>query len=1195
MTQAGVTASVNATLEMIERCPAVVRFPINIQLPAGQPSNITQAAEAVRQEYRSSVKWKKLRCREVLPTDDASVFKIDLGQSVEFDWTWEGATAFRPVVIDDSRTYTGDPDEEDSAVWFGEVMEVDEAKGLLFVWVNDPDRPPTKGLFYVRPFEFLACLHALYNEPSHSGLRDSLPGRLHASRGDVHPAVVPPVSPCLPPLTGVWSHGWSVIWGPPGTGKTYTVGRQVAECLGDPTERLLVISTTNKSTDESAFAIGRAARERDAGSTDSGRILRVGKSAHIETYRANGLEGLLKGAETDLLEQVGVLLKKLHGTAEAEERAILNKQVRQLRQAMRDASFNAFASGEAGVVVATAFKAMTLLNDPQMRDVIAAGSAPFTTVVIDEAGLISRAAVAALSLFASKRVVLAGDSKQLAPISRISRILPTSQATWLASSGLSHLRSLRQTHEAVCLLREQHRMHPHVSAVVSQYQYDGLLEDGATVKGRAYPCPDVLAGQPRSLWYVLDDDGDDYPSIRAERGPGNRSWVRGKSRHVLKKLFSDQALREARGLYITPFVAQSQDIRAFLAEEGIESWAAATVHSQQGTEADIVIFDTVNAGSTAWPFEEWMRLVNVGLSRAREFVIFLASRAEMREPYLRSLLLDLSPQVLKWSGSRYAWVKVKAEVEFKIPDEIAGNGDLLGNQISTRKLLRPVMSAEQQRLCGYVMDGKPRLVRGVAGSGKTVVMAHWLVKTLRRMKQQPDLKVWAVFANLSLAGLLRDTLNDVWTGEGEPGPLPKEVELWHIGILWNQLGVRTPGDDSFDYNGAAKLHLERPGQRALPPMCHAMFIDEAQDMGPFALNLLTRLVVQTDDANTNTRSVNIFYDNAQNVYGRPTPKWSEIGLDMRGRSFVMQESFRSTKPITEFALNVLYRLQPSEMSGDHAELIDRGLIERIDRSGEEWWDVRFNQTHGPVPIVKLYPDIDAEFDALADQLVSWIVKDGVPPTDICVLFNGEAVKTRLESQVEARLRTVGARLEVQVRRAFTRDANTVVASTAQSFKGYEAEIVVIAGADRFVARDRGILANNLYVAMTRARSILAVFGLRGKSDDGSRIMSVLKECHALLTEVPAVQSESSMVDVAEELLRLIGVKHRTWLKSVLKKHAIEQDPIFAGDGEIIADPLFWFDHGGIRYACFKEGPKQSVAHRLEDAGIKVLLPGAAIE
>src|SRR4051812_24152517 len=128
----------------VERCRAIVGFPIQIQLPSGHDSDLSQAAEAVKQEYRSSVKWKKLRCREVLPTADGAVFRFDLGQSVEFDWTWEGATAFRPTLIDDFRTFKDDSDEEASAVWYGEVVEVDEAKGVIFVWVNDPDRPPTK-------------------------------------------------------------------------------------------------------------------------------------------------------------------------------------------------------------------------------------------------------------------------------------------------------------------------------------------------------------------------------------------------------------------------------------------------------------------------------------------------------------------------------------------------------------------------------------------------------------------------------------------------------------------------------------------------------------------------------------------------------------------------------------------------------------------------------------------------------------------------------------------------------------------------------------------------------------------------------------------------------------------------------------------------------------------------------------------
>ena len=208
-------------------------------------------------------------------------------------------------------------------------------------------------------------------------------------------------------------------------------------------------------------------------------ILRIGSSADYETYEAEGLEGLLRGTETIFWRQIGQLTKTLHRAETHEERAVVRQQIQAFRRQMKDASYNAFVSRDVQVVAATSFKAVTLLNDDSIRSSIEEGSARFTTIFIDEAGLISRAAAAALSLLASRRVVLVGDSKELAPISRISRILPTTQATWLASSGLSHLRSLEQAHDAVHLLREQHRMHPHVCSVVSAYQYENKLLSAA--------------------------------------------------------------------------------------------------------------------------------------------------------------------------------------------------------------------------------------------------------------------------------------------------------------------------------------------------------------------------------------------------------------------------------------------------------------------------------------------------------------------------------------------------------------------------------------------------------------------------------------------------------------------------------------------------------------------------------------------
>jgi hypothetical protein len=167
-------------------------------------------------------------------------------------------------------------------------------------------------------------------------------------------------------------------------------------------------------------------------------------------------------------------------------------------------------------------------------------------------------------------------------------------------------------------------------------------------------------------------------------------------------------------------------------------------------------------------------------------------------------------------------------------------------------------------------------------------------------------------------------------------------------------------------------------------------------------------------------------------------------------------------------------------------------------------------------------------------------------------------------------------------------------TTAQSFKGYDAEIAVIAGVDQFVAKDGGILANSLYVAMTRARSILAIYGKRSQSEDQNRILAVLEECRDVLVDQPKVEKQISNIDEFDEVVQKIGAQHRSWLEGIWKSHWIEQEPIFASDGEIVAEPLFWFKDGEQVWACFAQSPGQTVRNRLDDAGMRVVLPGTAV-
>ena len=277
------------------------------------------------------------------------------------------------------------------------------------------------------------------------------------------------------------------------------------------------------------------------------------------------------------------------------------------------------------------------------------------------------------------------------------------------------------------------------------------------------------------------------------------------------------------------------------------------------------------------------------------------------------------------------------------------------------------MSYEQQRLCELEMDGKPRLVRGVAGSGKTMVLGHWLRKTLDRVVDKPDAKIWAVFANNALRQLLCETIEAAWRDDKGDQPFPwHHVEILHISDLLNRL-LNEVGSSmkrfGFEYDSAAEAYLSAMSGKTIVPRCHALFADEGQDLGPNTLKVLTALVEHGDPADPKSRSINVFYDNAQNIYGRRgVPKWSEMGLDMRGRSTIMKESFRSTKPVTEFSFNVLHRLNADlAKDSDQKELIELGLVEQSQRAGIPWWEVRFTQADGPAPTFEKFASAQDEF------------------------------------------------------------------------------------------------------------------------------------------------------------------------------------------------------------------------------------------
>src|SRR5581483_2145324 len=158
-----------------------------------------------------------------------------------------------------------------------------------------------------------------------------------------------------------------------------------------------------------------------------------------------------------------------------------------------------------------------------------------------------------------------------------------------------------------------------------------------------------------------------------------------------------------------------------------------------------------------------------------------------------------------------------------------------------------------------------------------------------------------------------------------------------------------------------------------------------------------------------------------------------------------------------------------------------------------------------------HPTIDSEFAAIGDRIVSWIKTDGVRPKDIRILYIGKNISDKwLPEVVKPKLNAIGVNFLVQTGEAFVGDDRTVVATTPHSFKGYDAEIVVIAGADQFyINSEKLILASTLYVAMTRSRSILAIYGSTKAKDGAATILRVINECLDQMVERPDVETEIS--------------------------------------------------------------------------------------
>jgi uncharacterized protein len=274
-----------------------------------------------------------------------------------------------------------------------------------------------------------------------------------------------------------------------------------------------------------------------------------------------------------------------------------------------DSAREALASGRVRLVGGTAW----LWARQDMRESV-------DVLVIDEAGQFSLANAVAVAPAAGSLVLL-GDPQQLTQ--------PT-QATHPYGAGVSALQHLIGDHDTVpadrgVFLGTTWRMHPAVTAFVSELAYEGRLESAADRERQTVSGEGPLAGSGLR-WVPVEHEGCDTSS------PDEVSVVATLVKDLLTRTWTDcdqrvRPITETDILVVAPFNAQ---VAALL--NGLPSGIpVGTVDKFQGQQAPVVIYSMASSSAALAPrgvgFLFDVHRLNVAISRARALSIIVGSPA----------------------------------------------------------------------------------------------------------------------------------------------------------------------------------------------------------------------------------------------------------------------------------------------------------------------------------------------------------------------------------------------------------------------------------------------------------------------------------------------------------------------------------------------------------------------------------------
>lgn len=397
-------------------------------------------------------------------------------------------------------------------------------------------------------------------------------------------------------------------------------------------------------------------------------------------------------------------------------------------------------------------------------------------------------------------------------------------------------------------------------------------------------------------------------------------------------------------------------------------------------------------------------------------------------PQIDRIRWHLFPEVRVASGSQ----------QFGLFDRQAGQEQPL---LDIPDIIR-VMDLQQEQLARSLGDGH-RIIHGVAGSGKTMILGYRCLHLVRALSKP----VLVLCYNRTLAARLTQIL----AAQGLAGKV--DVRSFHAWcrqmLVAYHVELPKQGNGFWDALVPSVMAGVESGQ--IPRAQYgAVLIDEGHDFQPDWY----RLVVQMVDPATN--ALLVLYDDAQNIYGKAERRkftWKSVGINAVGHTSILKVNYRNTLEVLSVARGFADKLLKGHDSDDDGV----PLVAPVSAG-----------RRGAMPELLRVEDAHAQSWFIVDRIREEQAQGRVL-SDMAVLFRSNSEGENLAAALH-RAGIPNRLAGYAGKDTLFAEGDSVKLVSMHSSKGLEFPVVIIPGLGGMPRKneDEEQEARLLYVAMTRA-------------------------------------------------------------------------------------------------------------------------------